>query len=87
MKKQFLSVIFALALVTISLPSCTGNENKVREILEVEGFTDIELTGYAWFCGDKGDTFKCGFRATKNGHKISGCVSSGWLKPYTVRYD
>lgn len=67
--------------------SCT-NEDKTVRILEAEGYTNIEITGYrAFMCGEN-DTYSTGFKATnKNGNNVTGVVCGGFAKGYTIRYD
>lgn len=62
-------------------------EDAVR-VLQAEGYTNIELTGYRWFTCGEDDTFSNGFKATgKNGTTITGCVCSGFFKGNTIRLD
>ena len=76
----------AVVLLALALTGCTDPEG-ARRVLEVDGFTEIEMTGYkGWLCSDK-DTFATGFRATKNGRTISGAVCSGGFKGYTIRFQ
>ena len=56
-------------------------------VLQSDGYTNIELTGYKWFTCGHDDTFSNGFKAVKNGQTITGCVCSGWLKSNTIRID
>lgn len=66
--------------------SCT-DESTATRVLEFEGVTEIQFTGYDWFACSKDDTFHTGFNGVKNGKKISGVVCSGLLfKGSTVRY-
>lgn len=76
-----------LLLFAVSLFSCT-DEDGAERILEENGYTDIEITGYKAFCCGEDDTFKTGFRATgPTGKPVSGCVCSGWGKGGTIRFD
>lgn len=68
-----------IAFLAISLLySCTNNEGTERA-LRGAGYTDIELTGHAfWGCADSDDTCT-GFRATgPNGHEVEGAVGCGY---------
>jgi len=69
---------------------CTASRQpEVRRVLEVEGFTEIDLGGYEVFGCGKGDTVREGFVATApSGERTAGTVCCGyWLKDCTVRID
>lgn len=76
-----------LALVLLlTLAACT-NEQEARRVLEMDGVTDIEMTGYDWFGCSKDDQYHTGFTGIRNGHRIEGTVCSGLLfKRSTIRY-
>jgi hypothetical protein len=59
------------------------------EVLEAQGYTQVQITGYRWFIGDKGDFYHTGFKAkSPNGTPISGAVTKGLLfKGATIRFD
>jgi hypothetical protein len=78
--------LFAL-LAVISIAGCT-DETAARRALESSGFTDVKITGYAYFgCSDK-DTFHTGFEARgPKGQFAEGVVCSGWLKGATIRFE
>jgi hypothetical protein len=82
MKKLLLIILFFLF---ICIYACT-NESDTKRILQDEGYTNIELTGYdPWGCGED-DTYSTGFTATnKNGKKVKGVVCGGITKGYTIR--
>lgn len=80
-----------LSLLIISITSCTSSSDfeKGKAILENQGYTEVENTGYDAFCcsGDS-DSFSTGFRATgKHGEEIKGCICSGFMKGITIRYE
>lgn len=79
------AIITAFAL--LAMASCT-NEDKAISILKKEGYTDIDITGYAPFmCGEE-DLFSTGFTATnKVGERVSGAICGGGLKGYTIRFE
>lgn len=85
MKRLFLSLI-----ISVSLYSCTSNSDfeKGKAQLENMGYTDVEDTGYEFFCCDEKDTFSSGFTAVdKKGDVVSGCICSGITKGVTVRFQ
>jgi hypothetical protein len=72
------------------LLSCT-NEGRAREVLLSQGFTNIELTGWAaWACSKSDDTCT-GFIATgPTGRTVRGAVGCGYggcSKGCTLRYQ
>lgn len=75
----------ALASVMLLATACTSPD-KASTALAAQGYTDIELTGYAMFgCGER-DTSRTGFVATGvTGVRVRGVVCSGWLKGSTIR--
>jgi hypothetical protein len=75
----------ALALFVLGLIGCT-NAKKSRAVLEADGVTQIEMTGYSVFGCSENDTFADGFRGVKGGRRVKGVVCSGWMKGSTVRY-
>ncbi len=91
MKK--LIIIFTLLLLTgcqTSYKSVASGDtqqvDKITEILQNEGYNNIQRMGYDWFSCDKNDVFHDGFIADKNGRKIEGVVCSGWFNGYTIRF-
>lgn len=88
---SFVSVLAALALAGLmcAVPVCGGCDanDEVREVLEPQGFTDINPTGYEFFACGKDDSFNSGFTATSvTGERVSGVVCCGLLKSCTVRW-
>lgn len=77
-----------LILAAVFLVSACTDEPRARNVLSAQGFTDIQIEGYAVFgCGED-DTFATRFSAkAQNGRRVSGVVCSGLLKGSTVRYD
>jgi hypothetical protein len=77
-------------LLTILLMSCTSSNDfdKGQAILENQGFTEIQSTGYDLFCCGEEDTFSTGFTAKdKEGNMVEGCICSGVLKGVTIRFQ
>jgi hypothetical protein len=81
--KRFL---FASAIL-LALVGCT-REDATRRILIQSGYSQVEITGWRPFAAGKDDTFSTGFRAkAPNGQVVTGAVTSGLLKGWTVRLD
>lgn len=76
-----------ILFVILLLGACTAPE-KTKELLEMEGFEQIEITGYRiWGCSQD-DELHTGFKAWKNGKTRSGVVCAGlFFKGATIRYD
>ncbi len=65
---------------------CT-DEKGSRRALESMGFTDIRLTGYAWFGCGRYDDYHTRFEARNaKGVPVSGVVCCGIDKACTVRF-
>lgn len=76
-------------LMMFSLASCTDEETS-RRVLEDEGYTDIEIGGYAMFACSEDDNYRTSFtavRVTPSGeHRVvTGAVCCGLWKNCTVR--
>lgn len=67
--------------------SCTNEEGTVS-LLQNEGYTDIEVTGYSWFACSKEDKMHTGFKAKNRvGNIVEGTVCEGWFfKNKTIRF-
>lgn len=86
--KVFVMGLIAAVLSIGILTGCTDEKNAYR-VLSANGFTDIQMTGYAWLsCSDK-DTFSTGFTAKgPTGIPVKGAVCSGmFFKNSTIRFE
>ena len=80
--KQLLAIICLCFL----LVSCDGNATST-EILEEQGYTNVEITGYNLFACSEDDMYRLNFTATNpNGTPVKGVVCSAPLKGYTIRF-
>jgi hypothetical protein len=78
---------FAILIMALVLSGCTQVERTER-VLADNGYTNIHVSGYAFFGCDEKDTFHTAFTATSpNGKTVSGVVCSGWFKGATIRFD
>ena len=79
-------ILIAILVIT-TIQSCT-NENSARRLLEKEGYTNIQFTGYRPFMCSEDDQYKTGFSATnRDGQTVTGCVCEGLFKGKTLRFD
>lgn len=87
MLKVFGCIAVVVALVFLQ-SGCT-DEREAQRILEAQGYTNIQFTGYSWFSCSEKDTYSTGFTATGvNGKPISGSVCSGlFFKNSTIRFE
>lgn len=67
------------------LAGCTDTAS-ARRIVEQEGVTNVEVTGYRVFGCLKGEDWHTGFTGTRNGRPVSGVVC-GSLFTSSVRFD
>ena len=80
-------VIVVGLLLVIGPKGCTDSDGTVR-VLQDQGYTNIEITGWRPFSGGNDDQFHTGFRATTAAGKVvTGVVTSGCLKGKTIRLD
>lgn len=57
-------------------------------LLNSQGYTKVEITGYQWFACGEGDLFSTGFNAiNSNNHSVSGTVCRGLFKSSTIRFN
>ena len=83
MKRILLLVICAAALL---LNGCT-RPDAARRMLEQNGYTNIEITGYSFFMCSDSDSFSTGFKAkAPNGRQVEGAVCDAFLKGATIRF-
>ena len=62
-----------------------GKKLEAIDLLTIEGYNDIELTGYQFFACSEEDAYRIGFSATKNARRVKGVVCSNVAKGATVR--
>jgi hypothetical protein len=71
----------------ISLGACTQGDRATQALADA-GYTNIQISGYAWFSCSEKDTFATAFEARgPSGRPVSGAVCSGFLKGQTIRLD
>lgn len=77
-----------LLLFALLFASCT-DEEQARRVLENQGYTKIQITGYKHFSCGKDDSTSTGFNAMSPADKpVSGVVCCGlWLKNCTIRFE
>lgn len=65
---------------------CVADESQVRNVLQDEGYSNIQLKGYKWFACSEDDWTHEEFSATNiNGRLVRGTVCCGIFKDCTVR--
>lgn len=83
MKKQFKFIV--IATITMLISSCSDPENAER-VLQSNGYTNIEITGWEPLMKSEDDMYSTGFRATSpSGQIVEGVVTGGMLKGNTIR--
>lgn len=93
MKDRIIAFVTILALVLftafagLSSAGCT-DEAEARRVLDDQGFTDVQTTGYAWGACSDDDTSHTGFTAKNpKGKPVAGVVCCGLVaKACTVRW-
>lgn len=85
MRQTILVIGLMILAVAINWKACTSPSTATRVLTE-SGYTQIEITGHAWFACDEKDTFATAFKAKgPTGQQVSGAVCSGIFKNNTVR--
>lgn len=83
-------VVLLLIIVILMLTGCDGKADAKR-VLEEEGYTQVEMTGYRWTGCSEDDFYHEGFKATTvAGRRVSGVVCGGnslFGKSWTIRRD
>lgn len=76
-----------LLLSLLLLSGCTNREDAERALTS-EGYSNIHITGYAWFACSEDDRFHTAFTAVnRDGKQVSGVVCSGlFFKNATIRW-
>lgn len=77
-----------LSLLLFALVGCT-DAGGAKRLLEAQGMTEVEITGYEPFDCSEEDTLQTGFRAKgPTGKPVSGTVCCGIvLRNCTVRFE
>lgn len=87
LKAFFVTVSIGVPLCLGLAGGCTRPETAVR-VLNQQGYTDVEITGWRPLMQDKNEMFSTGFRATSpHGDAVTGAVTSGLFKANTIRLD
>lgn len=77
----------AILLALVALTSCTRPE-LTKRVLEDQGYTEIQITGWRPFQASSGGGWATGFEAkSPAGKRVAGTVTTGILKGSTIRLD
>ena len=77
---------YLMIILMIFLISCTRSES-TKDLLEDQGYENVEITGYRFFQCNDNELFRTGFKAeNEQGNEITGTVCSGFFSS-TIRYD
>lgn len=80
-----LAFVFGISFLLFN-PTAPSPE-QFTQLLEREGYEQIQLNGYSWFgCGES-DYYRESFTAVKNGQVVEGVLCKGLTKGITIRYD
>ncbi len=80
--KKYLLILFSVFIL-----NCTDAKTASR-VLDENGYTEVEMTGYNFFACSREDFYHTGFIAvSSNGRSVEGTVCSGLLfKNSTIRF-
>jgi hypothetical protein len=77
----------AICVIMTLVVGCTA-QDKSKKVLESQGYTEVQMTGYSMFSCDENDSYSDEFTAkSPNGVKVQGAVCSGIFKGYTIRFE
>lgn len=79
---------FILIAAVAVLAACTDPSTATR-VLEDQGYTNVQMTGYNFMACSKDDTFHTGFTAkSPAGRQVTGTVCAGaFFKNSTIRFE
>lgn len=85
--KVVIAILILIGICSLFPDGCT-QPDEARRVLTNAGYSNIEITGYKPFFGSDDDIFSTGFVATSpNGQRVSGAVTSGGFKGFTIRFE
>jgi len=80
-------IVIIVGLGVLCPNGCSQPEQATR-VLQQQGYTEIEITGWRPMMAGKDDTYSTGFRAkSPSGAIVTGAVTSGVFKGSTIRLD
>ena len=84
-----MKVYFVVLIMLVSLFIGCTNADQTKRILSDQGYTNIEITGYAWFSCGQDDWIRTSFIAVSPAKKyVKGAVCSGFIfKNSTIRFE
>lgn len=86
LKNTFTKTIALLMCAGVLMGGCTDRSGTLQ-VLEDQGYTEVQVKGHSWFGCSDSDTFKTRFTAVNDkGNKVKGEVCSGITKGKTVRF-
>ena len=77
--------LFLIIGISLLISGCTHKDSTAIKLLQSQGYTNIQLTGYDLFRCSKDDTFATGFKAILNKKPVKGVICGGILKGSTIR--
>ena len=81
-----MKTLIAIVLCAILLSSCSGASTS-EILLEEQGYTNVEITGFNVFACSEDDLYRYNFTAINpNGKQVKGVVCSAPLKGSTIRF-
>jgi len=86
MFRNFLRTVFVCCIVFMA-SGCTDPQGATKT-LQAQGYTNIVITGYRFGQAGEEEAYATGFKATSpSGIHVTGTVTSGFQRGYTVRLD
>ena len=84
--KSLFSLFVIFFVLCFFVTSCDGGASS-EVLLEEQGYTNVQITGYNPFACSEDNFYKYNFTAINpNGKQVKGVVCSAPLKGYTIRF-
>lgn len=82
--KKIITLVIASSII---LGACSRPQ-QAKEVLEKQGYTEVETQGYSLFGCSEDDVFRTKFTAKSPSEEdVEGVVCSGWFKGATIRFN
>lgn len=84
-----MKIKIALVLLAITTLAACTRPDSASELLQKQGYRNIEIQGYSWFGCDGSDFYHTKFKAiSPAGYETKGVVCEGlWFKNSTIRFN
>jgi hypothetical protein len=84
-----------IGMLLVATLGCQVSQSDAEDVLQDEGYQNVQVTGWAPFSCSEDDEFKSSFTATRtvlnpdgstSQRDVQGTICCGWFKDCTVRH-